>query len=124
MPVTFYRHNILRSSTVVSNSLVLSSQRRSIWRLQRLVVIVVIVLAEIGVVWATSTGRRNAPVNVEFGSFAPVVVTRAMWHAKPALSGMSLQQPAGIILHNTGVESNPKIPLEMKMRNLQSFSQN
>jgi hypothetical protein len=66
---------------------------------------------------------RNAPVLADYGSSAPPIVTRAMWQAKPPLPGMSQQQPGGIILHNTGVDSNPKIPLETKMRNLQSFSQ-
>src|SRR6185295_19353380 len=54
---------------------------------------------------------------------APPLVTREQWKARPALPGMKPQTPAAIILHHTAVASNPKYPLEAKLRNLQSFSQ-
>jgi hypothetical protein len=81
------------------------------------------IFVEIACWCAVQAGGRSAPVPADYGSSAPAIVTRAMWQAKQPLPGMSPQQPVGIILHNTGVHSNPKIPIETKMRNLQSFSQ-
>jgi hypothetical protein len=62
-------------------------------------------------------------VQTEYSRYLPRLVTRAMWQAKPALPGMIPQEPTSIILHHTGVHSNPGVSLEPKMRNLQSFSQ-
>jgi hypothetical protein len=89
----------------------------------RFAVAAAFIFLEIAGSCAVRAGGRSAPVLADYGSSAPAIVTRAMWRAKPPLPGMSRQQPVGIILHHTGVESNPKIPLETKMRNLQSFSQ-
>jgi hypothetical protein len=53
----------------------------------------------------------------------PVIVSRAEWRAKAPGPGMAPQTVTGVILHHTGVRKNPAVPLENKMRNLQSFSQ-
>jgi N-acetylmuramoyl-L-alanine amidase len=62
-------------------------------------------------------------IAAEVARFAPTFVTRDKWLAKPPLPGMKPQIPTGIIIHHTAVPQNPKISLENKMRNLQSFSQ-
>src|SRR5689334_4465554 len=64
----------------------------------------------------------NAGVT-EFASYAPALVTRAQWQAKPALPGMKPQTPSGIIIHHTGARQNRRLSVDAKMRNLQSFSQ-
>jgi hypothetical protein len=71
-----------------------------------------------------SNAGAAAPANGEsFAVSGPAIVTRDQWQAKPALPGMKQQNPLAIILHNTGEPQNPKVSLETKMRNLQSFSQ-
>jgi hypothetical protein len=56
-------------------------------------------------------------------SLAPKIMPREAWKAKAALPGMKPQQIKGIILHNTAIKRSPSRALEVKMRNLQSFSQ-
>jgi hypothetical protein len=82
---------------------------------------------------ATASGRSDAraawvTLNDALGAdvtrSAPPLVTREQWKARAPLPGMKPQRPAGIIVHHTAVRSNPKYPLETKLRNLQSFSQN
>jgi hypothetical protein len=58
-----------------------------------------------------------------FGPYAPPLVTRDKWQARPALPGMAPQTPTGIIIHHTGERQNLRLPIETKLRNLQSFSQ-
>ena len=72
---------------------------------------------------AALSSDRTTPVQADYGRYLPEVITRAMWHAKAALVGGIRQQPTAIILHHTGTNSNPNVPVEAKMRNLQSFSQ-
>lgn len=55
--------------------------------------------------------------------YAPGIISRESWGARESLPGMNEQVPSGIIIHHTGVKSNPKIAIEAKMRNLQMFSQ-
>ncbi len=62
-------------------------------------------------------------VSADVARIAPPVVSREQWKARPALPGMKPQRPTGIIVHHTAVASNPRHPLEAKLRNLQSFSQ-
>jgi hypothetical protein len=70
---------------------------------------------------ASSGGRSEAARDVD--TYRPALVTRAMWQAKPPLPGMTAQEPASIVLHHSGVRSNPGPSVEQKMRGLQSFSQ-
>lgn len=67
-------------------------------------------------------GLGNAHAT-ELAAYAPPLVARAQWRAKPALPGMIPQTPFGIIIHHTGEPQNRGIPIETKLRNLQSFSQ-
>jgi N-acetylmuramoyl-L-alanine amidase len=62
-------------------------------------------------------------ITAELARFAPPVLTRDSWQAKPALPGMKEQTPLAVILHHTGVPRNPKVALEAKLRGLQAFSQ-
>jgi N-acetylmuramoyl-L-alanine amidase len=59
----------------------------------------------------------------ELAPYAPPLVTRDKWQAKPALPGLVPQTPAAIIIHHTGERQNRRIPVETKLRNLQTFSQ-
>ena len=72
---------------------------------------------------AASWHTLNDALGADLARFAPAVVSREQWKARPALPGMKPQRPAGIIVHHTAVAMNPKHPLETKLRNLQSFSQ-
>jgi hypothetical protein len=56
-------------------------------------------------------------------SFSPPIIPRQKWGAKPPLPGMTPQTVQGIVLHHTGVQTNPKLSIEAKMRGLQDFSQ-
>jgi hypothetical protein len=51
------------------------------------------------------------------------MLTRAEWKAKPPLPGLKPHTPSSIVIHHTGVARNPRIGLERKLQNLQSFSQ-
>jgi hypothetical protein len=46
-----------------------------------------------------------------------------MWNAEPALDGMWLHKPKGIVIHHTGVGRNLYATLQSKMKGLQHFSQ-
>jgi hypothetical protein len=65
----------------------------------------------------------NDAVAADVERVAPPLVTREQWKARAPLPGMKPQRPTGIIVHHTAVASNPRHPLETKLRNLQSFSQ-
>jgi len=67
-------------------------------------------------------GMSPADANL-IQSYAPVMITREMWGARPASSSMKPHHPSAIIIHHTGVAANPLITIEAKMRNLQAFSQ-
>jgi hypothetical protein len=70
------------------------------------------------------TAQRPAnSAAVSLAKYAPPIVGRESWQARPALAGMKEQMPKEIILHNTGVVQNTKVVLEKKMYNLQAFSQ-
>ncbi len=56
-------------------------------------------------------------------SFSPPIIPRQKWGAKPPLPGMTPQSVQGIVLHHTGVHTNPNLSIEAKMRGLQDFSQ-
>jgi len=70
-----------------------------------------------------ASAKRATPVEAEYGTYSPQLVTRAMWQAKAPLPGMLPQEPLGIILHHSGTRRNTGLALEPKLRNLQSFSQ-
>lgn len=54
----------------------------------------------------------------------PEIVTRAAWGAKPAdASLMAGQTPKAIVVHHTSSKQQPRLTLEKKLLNLQSFSQ-
>jgi len=54
----------------------------------------------------------------------PAIVSRAAWSAAPPVGErMRLQVPKSIVIHHTGVESHPHLPLEKKLRDLQLYSQ-
>lgn len=59
----------------------------------------------------------------ELNAYAPALITREQWQARPPLAGLKPQQPSAIILHHTATRQNPRASLETKLRNLQSFSQ-
>jgi hypothetical protein len=63
------------------------------------------------------------PAAAAFADLQPTIVTRAQWKAKPALDGLVAHTPTSIVVHHTGVAQNPKLGLERKLQNLQSFSQ-
>lgn len=65
--------------------------------------------------------RGGPPALAETPALA--VVPRSGWNARPPLPGMVPQTIRGIIVHHTGVRSNPRLGVEAKMRGLQSFSQ-
>jgi hypothetical protein len=58
-----------------------------------------------------------------FAHLAPALLKRAEWKAKPPLPGLKPHTPASIVVHHTSVAQNPRISLERKLQNLQSFSQ-
>jgi hypothetical protein len=78
----------------------------------------------------TSTGGSigeeavsNDAMADKLAPFAPAILRRGNWQAKPARPGMKEQSPKAIILHHTGIKRNPNISFEAKLRGLQSFSQ-
>src|SRR4051812_5654530 len=72
---------------------------------------------------AAEWSALNEALATEAERIAPSLVTRQQWQAKPALPGMTPQNPIGVIIHHTGVRQNPRTTLERKMQGLQSFSQ-
>ncbi len=90
-------------------------------RLTRTIASAAIVVAVLG---GPAAHAQNAEPNAaELAAFAPPIVSRAEWQAKPALPGMRPQTPNAIILHHTGEMMRPKTTLEAKLRGLQAFSQ-
>jgi hypothetical protein len=67
--------------------------------------------------------RSSGIVAGESTSARPPIISREEWKAKPPTPGMKPQNVVGIILHHTGMRTNPGMSLEKKMRGLQSFSQ-
>jgi hypothetical protein len=65
----------------------------------------------------------QATVAADLAPFAPTILDRAGWKAKPPLPGLKPQHPAAIILHHTGVRQNTSVALDAKLRGLQSYSQ-
>ncbi|MBU2581959.1 MAG: peptidoglycan recognition protein family protein [Alphaproteobacteria bacterium] len=54
----------------------------------------------------------------------PAIVPRADWSAAPAIENRMIRQvPRSIVIHHTGVKSHPHLPLEQKLRDLQSYAQ-
>ena len=72
---------------------------------------------------AQAAGVPNNAAREELAPYAPPLVTRDKWQAKPALPGLVPHTPVAIIIHHTGERQNRRIPVETKMRNLQTFSQ-
>jgi hypothetical protein len=62
-------------------------------------------------------------IDAALAAYAPVVIGREGWSAKPALPGLKTHKVTGIILHHTGERQNARATIETKMRNLQAFSQ-
>lgn len=85
------------------------------------------IAAAVGPCAREQSGDRGVSVSDEIAAglapYAPPLVTRTQWQAKPPLPGMKAQKSLSIIIHHTGVAQNPKVAFESKMRNLQSYSQ-
>ena len=56
-------------------------------------------------------------------SVKPAMISRAMWKAAPARTGMKPQTPKFITIHHTAERQSAKRSIEQKLRNLQDFSQ-
>jgi len=82
-----------------------------------------VMLLRLGEAKAALFPALDEDVAAEVAPYSPALVTREQWRAKPPLPGMKPQVPRGIIIHHTAVRQNAGLPLESKMRNLQSFSQ-
>jgi len=66
----------------------------------------------------------HARVAAPDGALPPVpMLTRAQWGAKPPTGPMRPHTPTRITIHNTGERSRPDLPLDQKLRALQTFSQ-
>ena len=61
----------------------------------------------------SGAGEINSAV---LSSFSPAIIPRQKWGAKPPLPGMTPQSVQGIVLHHTGVHTNPNLSIEAKMR--------
>ena len=70
---------------------------------------------------AASWHTLNDALGTDLARFAPAVVSREQWKARPALPDMNPQRPAGIIIHHTAVAMNPKYPLETNCETCSHF---
>lgn len=53
----------------------------------------------------------------------PPIVLREQWGAKPAALAQTRHSPSRITIHHAGVPQKPEVPLETKLKNLQSWCQ-
>lgn len=88
---------------------------------------VLLQIAATGPLWSApgddETKPLAAPEARASTASLPQIMTREQWKAKPALPGMKEQKIVGIVLHHTAVRKNFTVPLDAKLRNLQTFSQ-
>lgn len=80
--------------------------------------------ATLGLVLLALAARTPAAAQTPPAGLPPGVVPRGSWQAKPAdPTLMKPQTPRAIVIHHTSTRQRPDLPLERKLRNLQSFSQ-
>lgn len=53
----------------------------------------------------------------------PVILSRKEWNAKKPVGKAARNEPRFITIHHTATLQKPSVPLALKMRNLQAFSQ-